>query len=151
MISDAHVLLSAARASEFALMLDEDDYARAATFLSPRCAYDTGAATLVGPDAIIASYRASSEKARRLFDSIEYISEIAGATADTATILYIDRITHKGETHEYRCRQRIRWGADGLIAAIVHEDIPGERERLRAYCERVGVDLGGENLSGGLN
>jgi len=64
----------------FAETLDACDYARAAWFLAAGCRYiRPSAEVLIGPDAILASYRESDARARRSFDTVAYRSE---ATAD---------------------------------------------------------------------
>ena len=52
-------------------------------------------------------------------------------TAVEAVITYTDRVHRGGVWHEYRCRQHVRVNGAELIEEIRHEELPGERQRLR--------------------
>src|SRR5262249_20839692 len=56
--------------------LDVDDFEAAAGFLSPACEYDARGERLVGREAIIASYAASSAWGRGNLSSLTYASEV---------------------------------------------------------------------------
>ncbi len=127
-------LLSIAR--RFASALDRCDFDEAADYLAADCRYDTGHGELVGPDAIIASYRASDEWGRGVLDQVVYESEVTANADGSFTVLYIDRITQQGETHEYRSRQHLWLNDAGQVARIVHEELPGERKALDAFFAR---------------
>jgi hypothetical protein len=122
----------------FASALDRCDFAEAAIYLSKDCHYQLGQLTLVGPEAIIGSYRDSAAWASRTLDQVIYESEVT-QDRDSLSVLYIDRLTHGGQTHEYRCRQHLSLNAAGKIARIVHEELPGEHEMLVAYFAKCGV------------
>ncbi|MCI0461459.1 MAG: nuclear transport factor 2 family protein [Gemmataceae bacterium] len=128
-------------ARRFAAALDADDFEAVRPLLAPDCAYDTGKETLIGPDSILDLYRANGASARTKFDRIEYASGVTGFGPDSAVILFTDRVTQGGESHTYRCRQRLRYDANGRIVAITHEELPGEREQLLAFCARHGIQL----------
>ena len=144
MLSDDQVR---AVALSFATALDRNDFDGATRLLASDCQYDLRAAsltnegTLVGPDAIIASHRAHDNRARRLFDRVEYWSAVESVDGTTATILFGDTLEKNGERHTYRCRQRIRLNDFGTVESIVQEDIPGEAAAVRLFMQRVGVDL----------
>jgi hypothetical protein len=78
-----------ARAQIFAQSLDRNDFETVATILAPGCRYDlsgaslTSEGTLVGPEAILASYRSHDARARRLFDSVEYSSDVEAVEGKT--------------------------------------------------------------------
>ena len=127
-------------ATAFALALDRDDFAAAEVCLARECVYESPDGVLEGPAAIIAAYRGNAESAVRDFDKIEYDSIVEPAGGNAARITYIDRITHQGKSHEYRCRQVVEVGDDGKIVHIKHEEIPGKREALRAFFDEVGID-----------
>jgi hypothetical protein len=101
-------------------------------YLSDDCSYEIGKEVLVGPEAIIASYRESAEWGRRTLDQVVYESVVT-QVENGLSVLYIDRITHGGATHEYRCRQHLWLNGAGKVIRIVHEELPGERERLDAF------------------
>jgi hypothetical protein len=136
-----------ARAQTFAESLDRNDFEMVATMLAPTCRYDlTGASltsegTLVGPDAILASYRSHDTRARRLFDSVEYSSVVEAVDGKTAVIRFTDVLEKSGAKHAYTCRQRITVDEQCQIDTIVQEDIPEEMAAVRGFLERVGVSL----------
>ncbi len=126
-------------ARRFAAALDRCDFDEAAGYVAADCRYDTGHGELVGPNAIIASYRASDEWGRGVLDQVVYESEVTANADGSLTVLYIDRLTHRGETIEYRSRQRLWLNEAGQVIRILHQELPGEREALDAFFARHGV------------
>jgi hypothetical protein len=129
------------RARQFAAALDAERYEAARALLAPTCRYRTRTHTLTGPDAIVDSYRANGLAARRLFDAVQYGSDVRAAGGASVRVVFADRLRKGRRTHVYRCQQTLRFDARGLITAITHEELPLERERLRAFCARSGVSL----------
>ncbi len=125
-------------AMRFASALDRCDFDVAASYLAPGCRYEINGRELVGPDAIIASYRENAGWARRALEHVFYESEVK-QEGDSFTVLYIDRLIHHGETHEHRSYQRLWLNDAGQVVRILHEDLPGEREKLDAFLARHGV------------
>lgn len=125
-------------AKRFAAALDRCDFSEAARYLAPDCRYEFGQEVLIGPDAIIASYRESDEWGRGVLQQVVYESRVEW-NSDHATVTYIDRLSHHGETHEYRCRQHLWLDDTRHIVRIVHEELPGEREKLDEVFARWGV------------
>jgi hypothetical protein len=121
-----------------AAALDAEDYVAARAVLAVGCVYHTGTTTLTGQDVILASYRANAEAARGRFDEVGYASRVELSGEAEAVITYTDRVRRGGEWHEYRCRQHVRVGPAGLVEEIRHEELPGERERLREFERRTG-------------
>ena len=115
--------------------------------LSPDCRYDrtnasfSSEGTLVGPQAIIGSYRAHDARARHLFDRVDYLSVVETVDGITAVIRFTDIIEKNGERHTYNSRQRITFDEMRQIQSIVQEDIPFETEAVRTFMSRVGVRL----------
>ncbi len=130
-------LLSIAR--RFASALDRCDFDEAADYLAADCRYDTGHGELLGSDAIIASYRQSDEWGRGVLDQVVYESEVTANADVSCTALYIDRITHHGDTLEYRSRQHLWLNDAGQLIRILHEELPGERDALDAFFARHGI------------
>jgi hypothetical protein len=134
-------------AEAFANALDRGDFARVRGLVAPECRYDLRAAsltdegTLVGPDAIIESYRSHDSRARRLFDRVEYCSAVEAVAGLTATIRFGDVLEKDGQRHTYSCRQRITLNDSGAIESIVQQDSTEETVAVRAFMERVGVKL----------
>ncbi len=125
-------------AQRFASALDRSDFAEAARYLSPDCHYQTATVELVGPAAIIGSYRESAEWGSRNLDRVIYESAVQ-QTAGGLAVLYTDHIFLQGQQHDYQCRQHLTIHDNGLITRIVHEELPGERERLEHFFSLRGV------------
>jgi hypothetical protein len=128
-------------ARRFAGALDQDNYEIARALLADDCGYEGPAKAVIGPEAIVSSYRDHSAMAQRLFDAVEYRSETTRMSVDTVSIAFFDSIAIRGQRHVYRCRQRLHFRPDGLIDCIRHEELPGERERLLRFCAEYGVSL----------
>jgi hypothetical protein len=120
-------------AGQFAAALDAEDYEAAFALLAEDCLYEINGALRSTRHAIIESYRASADDARRRFDDVEYLSGVAAIADDAAVITFIDRLRLGDHWHEHRCRQHIAVNHRGLITAISHEELPGEREHLAAF------------------
>jgi hypothetical protein len=126
-------------ARRFASALDRCDFDEAAQYVAPDGHYHLGEQELVGPDAIIASYRESAEWGRHVLDAVAYESDVTSNADGSFTVLYTDRITYHGDAHEYRSRQHLRFSDAGQVIRIVHEELPGERAALNAFFARHGV------------
>jgi len=120
-------------AQRFAAALDAEDYELVLALLGPNCIYHAPEGLRIGPDAIVASYRQNGASARDRFEKIEYQSRVEAIGPAEALITFLDCLLLSGAWHEFRCRQRIRIGAEGLVEQIWHEEIPGERERLQQF------------------
>ena len=143
-MSDKERALAAARA--FADALDQNDFESAAAMLAPDCRYVqesalTSEGTLVGPDAILASYRWHDERSRRLFDRVEYSSDVEVLSDHSAVIRFMDMIEKSGQQHSYSCFQQLTFDDHWRIERIVQQDIPAEITAVKAFFERVGVTL----------
>lgn len=123
----------------FAKALDAEDFETAAAMLTPECEYASPDGTLIGPDAIVASYRSHAERARWRLDEVEYESVVEPAEDGTVRVLYVDRIRLGEHRHEYRCRQVLTVAPGRGIVRIAHEEIAGEAERVLAFYERCGL------------
>jgi len=128
-----------ANAERFTKALDEDDFGSAKAYLARSCRYLTGKKDLRGPEAIIQSYREGSNKAKRIFDRVDYGSEILRVYGNSVIVQFTDLIQIKGQSLVYSSKQHLEFGEDGLIIRIVHEEIPGEREALEAVLKKLGV------------
>ena len=128
-----------ANAGRFTKALDEDDFDSAKAYLARSCRYLKGEKVLRGPETIIQSYREGSDRAKRIFDRVDYGSEILRVDGNRVTVQFTDLIQIKGQTIVYSSKQHLEFGEDGLITRIVHEEIPGEPEALQATLKRLGV------------
>ena len=126
-------------AERFAKALDEDDFESAKTHLAQNCQYSVGEKDLRGPEQVIQSFREGSDKAKRIFDHVDFGSEVLRIDGKNVTVQFTDLIQIKGQTLVYSSKQHLEFGEDGLIVRIVHEEIPGELEALEAVLNRLGV------------
>ncbi len=101
----------------FAAALDRCDFTEASRYLSPDCRYQIGGGELIGPEAIIGSYRDSAEWGSRTLEQVIYESEVEEGQ-DGLSVLFTDRILHHGQKHE---------------------ELPGEREALDQFFKHCGV------------
>lgn len=126
-------------ARKWAATLDADDFDALPDLLTDDCRYHSPQGVLTGPEAIVASYRSSSEWAHDTFDSISWDSECELEGRGTVLVTFIDITDHEGEHHEYRCQQRITLDEDLLVAEIEHIAIPEEEAALAEFLERLGI------------
>lgn len=122
-------------ARNFASSLDAEDYATTALLLAEDCVYHIGDATLVGREAILASYQKNGQSAKQRFDAIEYTSHVEMTAPTRAVVSFTDGLHLGNRAHEFRCRQHLDISPTGLITHIQHEEIPGERQRLKDFEE----------------
>lgn len=123
---------SIAVVERFASALDAEEYDEAILLLATDCVYESPDGTLIGPEAIITSYRDNGDRARCRFDEITYSSAVE-QDGDAFVVTYTDGLRLGDRRHEFHCRQRLSVNADDRIIAIRHEEMPGERERLRRF------------------
>jgi hypothetical protein len=90
-----------------------------------------------GPAAIIASDSNVGDSAKREFDDIEYESQVSQQSKHVAVIDFIDHLHHKDEQFTFQCQQVIEIDDDGKITRIQHVDLPGQREALTEFLERM--------------
>jgi len=127
-------------ARRFAAALDTGDYAAARAELADHCVYlISDATTVIGADAIIASFQTKDEAGRQRYDEIDYGSHVERTGPASALVHFTDRVRHGRAWHEYRCRQYLQIGERGLIESILLEELPGEREGLRKFEQDHGI------------
>lgn len=126
-------------ALEWAAALDADDFERAGDLLAAECVYRSPGGVLTGAEPILHSYESSSQWAHRVFDSIRWESQCELEPTGTVLITFIDITDHRGQHHEYRCRQRVGFDSAAKIDRIEHLPIEEEERRLADFFERVGV------------
>lgn len=125
-------------AERFAKALDHEDYEEAARLLARDCEYVTERETLIGPDAIVASYREAGDWVKASLDAVAYESSVR-PEGPSAIITFVDHLTHAGVSHTHSCEQVLSFAKDGAIRRIVHCDLPGQREAVDDFFGRVGV------------
>jgi len=122
--------------SEFASSLDAEDYQRTLSLLAGHCIYDSPTGQLTGPVAIVSSYREPGDLARERFDSIVYRHRVVPLGEGWYQIEFIDELVAGSRSHVFRCNQRVRIDK-GQIVRIIHEEIPGQRDRLNAFMQSL--------------
>jgi hypothetical protein len=125
----------------FVRALDECNFEEAGRYLSPQCRYSINQTELTGPEEILGSYAQSAKRAEETLERIVYESDVEQKSAQTFDVLYTDRIFHGGLEHAFRSHQLLFVNDSGEIEKIVHQEIPGEREALKEFLERCGVQL----------
>lgn len=128
-------------AANFGTSLDNDDFATVKTLLTTDCEYFIGNTTLIGQEAIAGSYEANMIEGRNKMDKLEWgKSEIETISETEYFVHFTDYLTHKGETHIHRCKQKVSVNNDGKIFKIVHINNAEEQQKLKAFYERVGIE-----------
>lgn len=126
-------------AQAFVHALDVEDFTAAQSLLDPDCVYQFRGKQTRTANAIIDSYRAAADWARASFDSIRYESDLIQESPTRFRVRYADLTDHAGQSHRHECEQVFTFNSKGRIDTIEHVDLPGERERLDAFLESVGV------------
>jgi hypothetical protein len=125
-------------ARRFATALDAEDYESVPACLAADCVYHSPGGVLIGPDAIVKSYRDNGAAARMRFERVEFESLVETVGLAEAVITFVDRVRLSGRWHLFRCQQYVRVDVGGLVNEIRHEELPGERERLREFEAEAG-------------
>ena len=126
-------------ASRFAVALDTEDYETVAELLSIDCEYVARSGVLIGPVAIVASYREAGAWAKASISSVTYESSVRVVDEKFAVVTFVDHFEDSGLRHSYRCEQSLSIRADGKICRIVHLEIPGQREAADSFLRQIGV------------
>ena len=126
-------------AAGFVRALDTEEFDRVEGFLAPGCVYQFRGKTSRGAGKIVDSYRAAAAWASASFDRIRYESSLTREAPGRFRVRFVDLTDHAGHAHRHECEQVFTINADGQIDRIEHVDLPGERERLDVFLERVGV------------
>lgn len=130
-MSPIHPAIRVAR--EFAACLDRREYDALRGLLADDCVYEFRGTQIIGPDAIIATYRDATEWAFAAFDEIEFTSSVAPESEHAARITFIDRLTKNSHQHQHTCQQSVTVDDAGRITHIAHIDLPGEAESLHTF------------------
>lgn len=116
----------------FAKALDREDYVVAASLLAEQCEYLCRGVRHHGPTEIIHSYQANGSVAK-LFDAVDYESEVAATKIGQFRIRFIDHLRHGGSQFTFQCEQIINVGESEKIVRIEHCDLPGQVEALSEF------------------
>lgn len=117
--------------------LDAANFAAATETIAPHAVYEKDGETLEGVSAIIASYRASHDRAIATLDRIEYRSSYEVLAPGIVRVRFEDRIELRGRKHRFHCEQDMSVGRSKLVERIVHRELDGERAALDAFLDAV--------------
>lgn len=125
---------------KLASALDADDWDAVRATLADEVRYEVAGETLVGPDAVVASYSSASRSAHELFDLVAYDHGVVSEDgAGTFVIDYTDDLTIDGDTLVHNARQAVTVDVGtGLVTRIVNVELPGEREAVDEFLRRHG-------------
>ena len=127
-------------ASAFAAALDKDDFEAAARCLAPMCSYTMDGQTICGPASVIASYKEHADWAKANLEKIEYSHELKDDPDGRFSVIFADRVSHKGKSLHYRCRQILTIHPLCGITRIAHQDLPGEKEKADRFFDEAGIE-----------
>lgn len=125
-------------AEHFARALDGEDYETATRMIARECEYVSPKGTLVGPLAIVASYRDAGDWVKATLDAVDYESSVR-IEGNEVVITFVDHLAHAGRRHTYSCEQALTISPDGSIRRIEHRELPGQREEVDRFLERAGI------------
>ena len=126
-------------ARRFADLLDQREYKALGRILSPDCKYEFRDNTVHGSAGIIEVYRKNTEWGFKVFDRIEFESEVVAESKDSARVTFTDHLYCKGEVHHHKCQQIVSVDESKRISHIVHVDLDGKGAALDAFFEKCGV------------
>jgi hypothetical protein len=118
--------------------LDADDYAAAKLLFEPYAVYETRDIVVRGVDAILASFRETSEWGRKNLDALEFSHEINDATAPFA-IGFTDVLRHRGEEIMLKQTMHVRLSPRGLVQHLRLESPPDEQAIVGEFFKRHGL------------
>ena len=127
-------------ARQFAQALDGEDYPTVKSLLAADCVYESPSGMLRGQEDILKSYRENGEQAHHWFGTIAFESQIIKSDDISATILFIDHLTHSKGKHTYRCQQKLQFNSQGKIFKIIHQEIETERQLLDEFFAQCGLE-----------
>jgi len=119
--------------------LDRADFEAAAAAIEPSAVYEKDGITHSGVAAIVASYRASHERAVATLDRIVYRSSFEAIAPGIVRVSFEDHIEVGELRHRYRCEQEMTVGRSRRVERIVHRELEGERAALDAFLSHASV------------
>lgn len=132
-------IVAAQIARRFATLLDRREYDALRKVLSADCQYEFRNDLLQGSAEIIETYRKNTTWGFRVFDRIEFESNVNSESRDSARVTFTDRLHVKGEVHQHKCQQIVTVDEYDRINRIMHIDLNGEGAALDAFCQKRGV------------
>ena len=126
-------------ARAFGTSLDQDDFEKTKSLLSPECEYVIGNETLHGPEAIRKSYEDNMIAGLKKIDKLEWgETQIESHGDNQFYVHFTDYLEHKGKAYTHRCKQLLSLN-ESEIQKIEHINEPDEHARLQAFYKEVGL------------
>ena len=115
-------------------------FQEAKQYIADGCHYQYGDRKLE-KDAIVESFIENHHNASRKLDLVEYLgAEIESEEDDYVTIVVQDKMKKGSKEFLYKDRLIIRIEGD-KISEIIHKPYPKERQKLKAFLDKVDVKL----------
>ncbi len=128
-------------AKAFGTFLDEDDFPAVKRLLEEDCLYEINGETIKGKDKIVDLYQANMLEGRQKFDELKWgRSKIIKLNEYEFEVHFSDFLKHKGIEHNYNCKQILKLGDSNLIHKIIHVELPGQKEALKAFYKAVDLE-----------
>jgi hypothetical protein len=121
----------------FAEALDRDDYVTASHCMEPDATYDDADKIIVGRDAILASFKATSDWGRTHLDELRFLHHINQSAP--LEIHFIDILICDREELTLEHAMHVTLSKRGLIAQLRLIRPLDERAKVRAFFERHGI------------
>lgn len=127
-------------AIKFGQTLDNDDFENFKKILDPKCHYEIGCQVLTTNDSIAGLYEKNMKAGKLKFDELRWgEAEVKQVNENDFDVYFSDFLKHQGIAHNYKCKQRITINDQNLVEKIEHIELPGEKEKLTAYYQKVGL------------
>jgi len=129
-------------ATAFGTNLDHDNFEATKELLTTDCVYDCNGEKIIGNENIINSYETNMKEGRQKFDQLVWGKcFITPLSSDEYEVHFSDFLTHKGITHNYKCKQKLYINDQFLIYKIIHIELRGEKEKLNNFYQKVGLPI----------
>jgi hypothetical protein len=123
----------------FAAALDGDDYDTATALLDSDCIYEMDGKKLHGREAIIKSFRDSSEWGHANLEKLVFVHSIERCQNHKGIIRFVDFLEHSGKHLRHECLMHVTGTSDGLVKELRLENLPGEKEKVSKFFESIGI------------
>lgn len=128
-------------AKKFGEYLDQDDFENFKKILSKNCIYHIAEQVLEGRKSVSSLYEKNMKEGKAKFDKLVWgKSETVKINEHQFEVYFSDFLMHKGIEHHYKCKQRISINQNKLVEKILHIELPGEKESLTMFYEKVGLN-----------
>lgn len=126
-------MIPADQAARFVRCLDIRDFSSASQYLHAQCEYAIGLDTITGPLAICDYWELND--LRHQCTHVESTSVLETISDTIYKARHTTLLGRSGQNHTFEYEQTLHF-AEGLIARIIHVDLPGEREDLETFLQK---------------